>query len=556
MAFQPERPSLPPPAPAVPGAAAHAGAHSPGVQAELAKSIADLVPGPHEHPPDPNTPVGLHWRIFDVTSNWLILVLAIVNLSLVFFDYTYIDLRHVYQANGWGQLVTSYDKVKGIEPHRATNKYVLTANETFRLLASDPTSPDAQAALSEMQDLSQALMKEDPFLAAGLRGVSEQLKAKFRKHEWLRTATYEQKARWERRFSYERMHAVATLHHRPWDDMSVTKAMIGSQAAAAARGTTSTDNPAQLGFWSPENLSPNRLHDEELWFKAEVQPLLDRNYWQTYDEDGEPADRFWIIDCFFLPIFLGEFLIRGILGVKRKVYPNFQTFFATRWYDAVYFLPVVVYALPPTLQGPLHLVRMVSVGARMERLGLINPVAIVQARVARLLDHITDIVNVKLLSNYQDGVRAFDLEQSMNTLTPIQRQQLQTLIENNMKMVVGKVVPDIMDEVERLITRSAAQALERAPAYNQFKQLPFFGGLPEQLIGRLVTETITQSQMTMLKTLSDPENVRLTNELIQAITESLLRHMAEVGTEDQVKAMLIDLLEEQKRRLVADENEA
>jgi hypothetical protein len=116
------------------------------------------------------------------------------------------------------------------------------------------------------------------------------------------------------------------------------------------------------------------------------------------------------------------------------------------------------------------------------------------------------------------------------------------------------VVPDIMDEAERLITRSAAQALERAPAYTQFKQLPFFGGLPEQLIGRLVTETITQSQMTMLKTLSDPENVRLTNELIQAITESLLRHMAEVGTEEQVKAMLIDLLEEQKRRLIADEN--
>jgi hypothetical protein len=45
------------------------------------------------------------------------------------------------------------------------------------------------------------------------------------------------------------------------------------------------------------------------------------------------------------------------------------------------------------------------------------------------MQDITDIVNVKLLSNYQDGVRAFDLEKSMNTLTPAQRQQLQGLVE-------------------------------------------------------------------------------------------------------------------------------
>lgn len=543
-----DRPGLPPPRPerdpAQPGPSdgVPSRAFPPGtspeqaaadVQRELSRTVAQLIPGAndHEHPPDPNTAVGLHWRLFDVTSNWLILVLAIVNLALVFFDYTYVDLRHVYQQNGWTQLVDNYDRIKGIEPHRVTDDYKKSAERAFRLVEASPDDPFTQAALADMVEKTKAMLKEDPFLTAGLRGVSEQMKNDVRKHMWLKTVRPDEAVRWGHAWSPERVKARLTLHKKPWEGLSATQSW-----------TT---------FWSAENLR-GRLHEEELWFESEIKPHLDRNYWQTYGEDGRPNDNFWIIDCFFLPIFLGEFMLRGIGGVQRGVYKDFRSFFATRWYDAVYFLPVLVYALPPSLQGPLHLVRVISVGARMERLGLINPVAIVQARVAKVLDMITDIVNVKLLSNYQDGVRRFDLEESMNTLTPVQRQQLAVLIEKNLSMVVSKVLPDVMDEAERLIVRSAAQALEEAPAYKQFKQLPFFGALPEQLIGRVVTDTIAQMQVQMLKQVSDPENVRLTKELITAIAESLLRHMAEVGTEDQVKAMVVDVLEEQKKRILKD----
>lgn len=543
-----DRPSLPPPRPepepgqpgpadgAPPAPAPSTGSPqqaADSVQRELSRSVAQLIPGAveHERQPDVTTKVGLHWRIFDVSSNWLILVLAIVNLLLVFFDYTYVDLRHVYQQNGWQQLVESYDRIKGIEPHRVTDDYVKSAERAFRLVEASPDDAFTQAALDEMVVKTKAMLKEDPFLTADLRGVSEQVKNNIRKHIWLKSVPPETALRWNRMWSKERIEARLTLHAKPWESLSATKSWTE--------------------FWSVANLR-DKLREEELWFKTDVKPLMDRNYWQTYGEDGRPNDNFWIIDCFFLPLFLGEFMIRGILGVKRGVYKDFRHFFETRWYDAVYFLPVIVYALPPTLQGPLHLLRCISVGARMERLGLINPVAVVQARVAIVLDMITDIVNVKLLSNYQDGVRSFDLEESMNTLTPVQRQQLAHLIEKNLSMVVGKVLPDVMDEAERLITRSAAQALEQAPAYQQFKQLPFFGGLPEQLIQRIVTETIAQMQVTMLKQVNDPENVRLTKELIQAVTESLMRHMAEVGTEDQFKAMVVDVLEEQKKRIMAD----
>jgi hypothetical protein len=526
MPIDPDRPGLPPPAP--PTTPEQAASH---VQHELSRTVAQLIPGAVERAPDPNTAVGLHWRIFDVTSNWLILVLAIVNLALVFFDYTYVDLRHVYQQNGWTQLVEGYDRIKGIEPHRVTDDYVRSAEQAFRAVEAAPDDPATQAALDGMVAKTKAMLAEDPFLTAGLRGVSEQVKNRIRKHVWLKEVSPDEAMRWSRALSKERVEATLTLHEKPWESLSATRSWTA--------------------FWSADNLR-DKLREEELWFKAEIRPLMERNYWQTYGEDGRPNDNFWIIDCFFLPIFLGEFMIRGIVGVRRGVYASFREFFATRWYDAVYFLPVILYALPPSLQGPLHLVRVISVGARMERLGLINPVAIVQARVAKILDMVTDIVNVKLLSNYQDGVRRFDLEESMSTLTPAQRAQLATLIGKNLSMVVGKVVPDILDEAERLITRSAAQALENAPAYKQFKQLPFFGSLPEQLIGRIVTETIAQMQLQMLKSVSDPENVRLTKELIQAITESLLRHMAEVGTEEQVKAMVVDVLEEQKKRILTD----
>ncbi|MEB3196662.1 MAG: hypothetical protein VKP62_05600 [Candidatus Sericytochromatia bacterium] len=475
----------------------------------------------------------------------MILLLAVVNLLLVLFDYTYLDLRHHYQAFGWQEVVTRYDLVKGIEPHRETDAYGRSAEATFRMLREAPSSPETRSQLARMRSLSRRMLDQDPFLSSGLRGVSEQLKAKFRQHAWQDTASPQELVRWADRLSLVRFEAALKIRPRPWDHYSVSSAMMGGNANK--RGGEVRILP---GFWSEGNLAPARLEAEQAWFEREIAPLLARNYWQTYGEDGEPADHFWLIDCLFLPIFVAEFLIRGAIGVRRGVYQTFTLFTAARWYDVIYVLPLVMYALPPSLQGPLHAIRIISVSARMERLGLINPVAILKPYLTKPLDTVADLVNVKLLSSYQTSIQNFSVQQALDSLTPAQRQEVARLIESNVALVIQKVLPDVRPGLEELMARAAQDALEESPAYLQLRQVPVLGSLPDALLKRIITESLAQMHGTMLRAISDPENVSLTKGLISALSASLLRHMGEIGTEHQVKAMLVDMLEEQKRKLL------
>ncbi|MEB3283723.1 MAG: hypothetical protein VKN33_00345 [Candidatus Sericytochromatia bacterium] len=519
--------------------------------AELRRTVDRLLRPPLERALDPSSREGRSWRFFDVPANWLILVLALVNLSLVLIDYTYLDLRHFYQAQGWRELVDSYDRVKGIEPHRVTLGYQTAAEKTFQILSERPASPAARQAIRDMQQKSVAILKEDPFVTAGLRGVSERLKSKFREHAWAQGASVADLKIWYDPLSIQRLEATFKLRSRPWDKISVTTAVIGSRAANRLPERSSPTTRPLDGFWTADNLTPERLETEKRWFQSQITPLLARNYWQTYGEDGGPADHFWVIDCMFIPIFAAEFILRGWVGVRRGVYPNFRLFVLARWYDVIYFLPLLLYTLPPSLQGPLHAVRIISVGARMERLGLINPVAVISPYVTKPLDIVADLVNVKLLSNYQQGIREFELEKALNTLNPKQRAELVELIEANLLMIVEKVLPDVRPALESLANSAAQQALESTPAYTQLKTLPVFGQLPEELLRRAIGDSMAQAHTTMLRAINDPRNVALTRAFISQLTESLLKHTAHVGTEEQVKRVLLEVLEEQKRKLLA-----
>lgn len=499
-------------------------------QRELTRSVEQLFPVADQLPePRPASQEGRARWWGEWLVNWVVLVLALTNLALVVFDATYLAFRHdIQQMNSLGiqarggealkaedrgtpkhfavlpDLVAFYDPIRGIEPHRETDGYLKAAEGTFRLLDATPDHPDAAKALIQMATLSEILIKDDPFQDNNLPTKDPAMRG-----------------------TWEKCKKLMKEHMR----------------------RDSTTQSFKL-FWSKETLRTAHLALERQWFDREIAPLLRSNYWQTYNENGRPNNVFWKIDFVFSGLILLEFVLRGMVGVRRRTYPSFKAFFTTRWYDAVYVLPLIQYVLPAALHGPIHLLRMISVGYRMQRLGLINPVAVAQAKTARILDVITDLVNIKLLSNYQATVQKFDLAAQMQGLTPTQRHQLTALIEKNLSMVIGKVLPDVAPHLEHLITRAAYQALEQSPAYQQFKRLPGVGLIPEQLIPTLVAETMAGTQMTLLKAINDPENVRLTNEMIDSFTASLLRHMAEVGTEREIKGLLIAALEEEKRKIM------
>jgi hypothetical protein len=508
---------------------------------ELSKTVQGLLKTDGVLPtPKPEDEQGMIEWMVDKVCDITILVVALLNLALVFFDYTYIDFRPFYQAHQivlehgdtvyrW-DLVKIYDPIKGIDPHRSTTAYLKAARETIEKVKAAPNDAATAKALADMRDASVKLIKEeDVFSISNQRGVLERIKHTASKH------MMDQVSRPE------------------------IVALSGASDPRQAKAEFYDHSTLSLkSFWTPENLQPLYLNQEIKWFEGELAPLVDRAYYRHFGENGKPQDDFKKIDLAFAVIFLIELVGRMIwmLGVKRdrskSFKQSFNEFAAVRWVDFAYFVPLALYWLPPSLQGPLQLIRMFSVGFRMQKLGLINPVAVVQAKVEDVMEVITDQVNVKLLTNYQQGVRDWSLEESMHALTPQQRQQLTVMIQRNLTMVLRDVLPEIAPQIEKLALRAATQAMEQAPAYQQLKRFPLFGALPERMLPNLVGEVLAGTQVTMLKAINDAENVKLTNEMIDAITDSLIKHMAAIGTEAEIKAMLIDMLEEQKRKVLAD----
>lgn len=495
-------------------------------------------------PPKPDSEQGMVAWMVEKAVDIAVLVVAIVNLALVFFDYSYVMLRPQYQRYA-PAVVAFYDPYKGIDPYRDVQAYLAEARHTLALARTNPDAPEAVAAFQKMGEESKDLIhNEDAFAISNQRGVLERIKHLASKHMA------------EQRASDP---AVLALVQVPDPIAKTSRPATTAKEAAAAFEDHST--MALQIFWTPQNMH-GRADLEARWFEAKLAPLLNRAYYRHFGEDGKPLDQFYKVDLAFSLFFLLELTLRAIwvLGIQPTGGLTFKQrwdrFVAARWMDFAYFLPLLLYApiisdiLPQFVRESLQLVRMFSVGYRMQRLGLINPVQVVQAKVAEVMDAITDLVNVKLLSNYQDSVRQMDLAAAMKSLTPAQREQLTVLIQRNMTMVLRDVLPDVTPQIEKLAMRAARQALEQAPAYQQLKRLPLFGALPERMLPNLVAEVIAGTQVTMLKAINDAENVKLTNEMIDAVTDSLLVHMAEVGTEAEVKRLLVDLLEEQKAKVL------
>lgn len=430
--------------------------------------------------------------------DWGILLLAIVNLALVFFDFSYMHVRHHYIALAPG-LVAQYDKVKGIEPHRSTHSYLQSADKAFALALEDPNSPATAEALMGMGAASVAMVDEDPFSAQGLRGAFEQWKSQGRKHMHLESS----KEAWR-------------------------------------------------SFWSPTHLAHRQaVVAEKAWFDAKVRPLISRNFYRHYGEDGEPLDLFKWIDLAFMPIFILEFAVRGILGVRSRRYRNAKEFFENRWYDAVYVLPLVGYLLPAVVVAPLHLVRVISVAQRMQRLGLINPLSGVQKQAQKVLDAINLDIRTDIFTDLQADVQRFDLADTLQRLSVAERKALTRWLERNLVMGLTRVLPEVQPELEALVAAAVRQAITEAPAYKELaSRLPFLGDLPDRVIPAMVGQVAASSQSLVAKAIADPANQAAMDRLIDAVMDSLLRHEAEVGT-DVLKGIVVNQLEEEKRRIEA-----
>ena len=117
-------------------------------------------------------------------------------------------------------------------------------------------------------------------------------------------------------------------------------------------------------FWSQDYLRANGFEEELSFFRQNIQPTLEANYYRGYDENGQLLDHFWRIDCLFIAVFAIELLLRT-LYLCQKLNISFIKALGTRWYDFFWFTFTIYWAW-------LRLLRLIPYAVRSYQVGVLE----------------------------------------------------------------------------------------------------------------------------------------------------------------------------------------
>ena len=213
-------------------------------------------------------------------------ILALVNFTIVLFDYSYVPWRDYYLQVS-PPLVQVYDRFKGIELYPITENYF----EKFEILKEKVLvdrldSPQVEEDLLELRTISDRLLDNNPFEAIGKSRTLEKIK-----HE---------------------------LSDR-----------VGQNDP---RDTFAT-------FWSQAYLDEAGWQSEISFFDREIKPLIATNYYRDLGKFGKFIDYFWLIDLPFIVIFALDILIRTYYMSRRLTHLSWWEAILRRWYDFFLILP-------------------------------------------------------------------------------------------------------------------------------------------------------------------------------------------------------------------------
>jgi hypothetical protein len=356
-------------------------------------------------------------------------VWASLNLVWVAFDLTYVALRPFWLQRNLQPIpgvpltvplqvlpdITPWlDPIKGIEPHRETQAYINQFQRLDAALtgASAPFTAEQQQLLEQQVELTAQMIDTNPFQGSGQSGTLEKIKNR--------------------------------LRDRADQDSS-------KQAAAQ--------------LLSPAWLERSPWQQERLFWRSQVLPLVETNYWRSIDENAQPTNQAWRID---LLVFQWVFLID-------------------------------------------ILVRVVPVVQRLQTAELVNfePLRAVVSRgvVALLALELFEVLALQLIDGVQGLVRSPHWPQRISSLRSHQavsrsedERQLLELLRIWGPLLLADVAPRLAPELQSLLGYSLRQSLDRtvvpAPLRQLKPLLQLESGLSTQLAGGMVDSLLDLSRST------------------------------------------------------------
>ncbi len=453
----------------------------------------------------------LGWRWDRFVAIW-----ASINLALVVFDVTYVPLRnfwlqrHLYLFPGLPlaipltalpDITPLYDPVKGIEPHRDTQRYLQQWQLLDQqLLAQPATHPASRRLLQQQLLLTQQLIDDNPFLGANKTGTLERIKNRLRQRTGLDSG----------RLGAEQLLAPAWLQSHPWGQ-------------------------------------------ERLFWQGEVLPLVATNYWRSIDETGRPTERFWRLDLLvFQSVFFVDIVLRLINLRRRLPGLSWRDALLRRWTDLPLLLPF------------WRLARVIPVAARLRSSGLVDaePVRAVVSRgvVALLAVELIEVLALQLLDGVQKLISSPDWSGRLRG-NSTENRELEELLRLWGPLLLGRVLPRLEPELQALLSYALQRSLETS-AFPQALQrlqplLLLEREFTRQLAGGMVEGVLDLSRGTAQQlSRQDRRGSDLVQQMGEAFWRELAAAMAAGNTLERSQKLLLDLLEELKRGYLSRINSA
>ncbi len=428
--------------------------------------------------------------------------LALLNVWLIGFDFTYLWLRPLY-FEYLPLVVEVYDPIKGIKQQPLTSRYLERIDRLSAALARGAPKPVIEAELAELRELSRQLFATDPFKRSGQSRNLGRLEARLRLFFGASSTRAAAEGKWG-------SGGAAALERLWTDDVSLAP-LQGDPGLAGA-----------LAF-----------------FQHELRPLLAVNYHRDYDLDGELVDRGWLVDLPFLLIFTVEFSIRWLLALRRRRYPRWFFFPIFHWYDLLGIVPLPQFRL-------FRLFRIASIYMRLYRserstVGS-DPLSRTVKYFANIInEEISDMVSLRILSESQEEIRGGTHRRIIRAVIEPRREALARELTLRMRDVLAST--EVRDKVRAFLDANLKSAVENAEA---LRRVPLRKSIVQPLvetIGALIFDAIVQ---TLAGTLDTDQGRDLLQDLVGASIDGLIAELTEGEVEGLVRDISLESLEHVK----------
>lgn len=427
-------------------------------------------------------------------SRWLARLLAIislVNFCLVLFDLSYLPWRDFYFQEV-PRLTQLYDSIKGIKPHRETQRYQNKVNELEQLIQTDLQTSQVESLLQELRNLSNEMIADNPFAVANKSGTLEKIKHQMRDR-------------------------------------------VGKESAREAFAI----------FWSQPYLSQVGWQQELNFFNSHIRPEIQTNYYRSIGINGKFVDNFWKIDLPFIILFGLEFLINSFYISRKITGLTWLEAMLRRWYDIFLILPFWRWLriIPVTIKlYKADLLNLEPVRAQVNR-DFINNFA----------EEITEIVGIRLIDQAQASIKRGDIARWLfrpETRRPYVNinniNEVQAIASRLLQLTVYQVLPKIQPDIEALLDQNIKTVFNQSPVYRQLQNVPGINNLPNQLAENLAKDLSQSLYSTFTTILEDPVAAQLSNRLVQNFSKTLEAEVQKQHNLQEIQSLIVDLLEEIK----------